>query len=130
MSAYAGAGIRPKFESRTAKYDFLGYGAGLHVRRAPLSAGIWPVRPMTALPVHLTSFIGRRTTIELVVDRLSAHRLVSLVGPGGCGKTRLAIEVARQPGSRGPGRACFVDLSGLSNPALVPDAVRSTLGLA
>jgi len=51
---------------------------------------------MDNLPAHLTSFIGRTSTIELVVRQLAEHRLLSLVGPGGCGKTRLAIKVARQ----------------------------------
>ncbi len=85
---------------------------------------------MAALPNQLTNFIGRRSTIELVGRRLSAHRLVSLVGPGGCGKTRLAIEVGHQDVPARPGTICFVDLSGLSKSALVPDAVRSNLGLA
>jgi predicted ATPase len=83
---------------------------------------------MDTLPAQLTSFVGRASTIELVRVRLSEHRLVSLVGPGGCGKTRLAIEVARQ--TTGPeDRVAFVDLSGLSGPALVPGAVTRAVGL-
>ncbi len=58
------------------------------------------------------------------------HRLVTLVGPGGCGKTRLAIEVGDQALAASSGAVCLVDLSGLSVPGLVPDAVRSALGLA
>jgi predicted ATPase/DNA-binding CsgD family transcriptional regulator len=77
---------------------------------------------------HITSFVGRASTIELVRSRLIEHRLVSLVGPGGCGKTRLALEFIRQ--SMGlQDCAAFVDLSGLSDPALVPDAVTRALGL-
>ena len=68
---------------------------------------------MGSLPVQLTSFVGRASTIELVRERLVEHRLVSLVGPGGCGKTRLVIEVVSQ--TTGPqGFVVFVDFSGLS----------------
>ncbi|HMK97084.1 MAG TPA: LuxR C-terminal-related transcriptional regulator [Acidimicrobiales bacterium] len=79
------------------------------------------------LPGQITSFIGRASTLELTRQLLAEHRLVSLIGPGGCGKTRLAIEVARRTG---PCTVCFVDLSGLSDPGLVPGAVASALGLA
>ena len=82
-----------------------------------------------SLPGQLTSFIGRRSTIELVGRRLAEHRLVSLVGPGGCGKTRLAIEVGQRTKLVPPGSVFFVDLSGLSDPALVPGTVLRALGL-
>ena len=88
------------------------------------------VKPMEGLPGQLTSFIGRALTVELVGQRVAAHRMVSLVGPGGCGKTRLAIEVAGSAQCAPLGAVCFVDLSGLSDPGLVPEAVRSALGLA
>ncbi len=81
------------------------------------------------LPGQLTSFIGRRSTIELVGRRLAKHGLVSLVGPGGCGKTRLAIEVGRRTALVPPGSVFFVDLSSLSDPGLVPDTVLRALGL-
>ncbi len=78
------------------------------------------------LPGPLTSFIGRGSAIELVRERLSGHRLVSVVGPGGCGKTRLVIEVARRVAG---GRVCFVDMSGISGDQLVPGAVLMALGV-
>jgi predicted ATPase/DNA-binding CsgD family transcriptional regulator len=81
------------------------------------------------LPGQLTRFIGRGSTIELVGSRLAEHRLVSLVGPGGCGKTRLAIEVGRRTTLVPPGSVFFVDLSGLSDPRLVPGTVLRALGL-
>jgi predicted ATPase/DNA-binding CsgD family transcriptional regulator len=82
-----------------------------------------------ALPAQLTTFIGRRSSIEAAGCRLAEGRLVSLVGPGGCGKTRLAIEVARRTTQAKKGRAFFVDLSGISDPRLVPGAVTRALGL-
>ncbi len=87
------------------------------------------VKPWGRLPSQLTSFIGRRATIELVDRRLAKHRLVSLVGPGGCGKTRLAIEVGQRTTVVPPGSVFFVDLSGLSDPRLVPGTVLRALGL-
>ena len=84
---------------------------------------------MEGLPGQLTSFIGRAPTIEVVSRRLAEHRLVSLVGPGGCGKTRLAIEVGRRTTLVAPEDVFFVDLSGLSDPELVPSTLLRALGL-
>jgi predicted ATPase/DNA-binding CsgD family transcriptional regulator len=81
------------------------------------------------LPGQLTSFVGRQATVDLVSRRLKDDRLVTLVGPGGCGKTRLAIEVGRKVSNFRDGGAFFVDLSGLSDPGLVPGAVLHALGL-
>ncbi|MGD0810157.1 MAG: LuxR family transcriptional regulator, partial [Acidimicrobiales bacterium] len=81
------------------------------------------------LPGQLTTFVGREAAVAMVGDRLQADRLVSLVGPGGCGKTRLAIEVGREVADRRPDGVFFVDLSGISEPGLVPAAVLGVLGL-
>jgi non-specific serine/threonine protein kinase len=86
-------------------------------------------KALGSLPGQLTSFIGRRSTTELVGRRLAAHRLVSLVGPGGCGKTRLAIEVAQRTKLVPPEGVFFVDLSGLRDEGLVPGTVLRALGL-
>ena len=103
---------------------WLGPRAALHCDpRGPPHTG-----PMDSLPAQLTSFVGRASAIEIASQRLREHRLVSVVGPGGCGKTRLAIEVV--PQAMGP-RDCvaFVDFSGLSDPALVPGTVTRAVGL-
>jgi predicted ATPase/DNA-binding CsgD family transcriptional regulator len=81
------------------------------------------------LPRPPTSFVGRQSTVEVLRCRLEHERLVTLVGPGGCGKTRLAIEVgSRAAGSR-PDGVFFVDLAGLSDPGLVPGTVLRALGI-
>jgi predicted ATPase len=87
------------------------------------------MKPTVGLPAQLTSFIGRHSSIEAVSRRLADNRLVSLVGPGGCGKTRLAIEVARRTREARKGCVFFADLSGLSDPVLVPGAVTRAVGL-
>ncbi len=85
--------------------------------------------PVANLPGQPTSFIGRGPALDVVSCRLAEHRLVSLVGPGGCGKTRLAIEVCRHTIVVQAHNVFFVDLSGLSELGLVPGAALRALGL-
>ena len=81
------------------------------------------------LPVSGSELIGRAAAVQHLQDVLSAYRVVTLTGPGGIGKTRLALEVARGqlPDLRGEG--CLVELVSLSNPSLMPSAVAGALGL-
>jgi predicted ATPase len=81
------------------------------------------------LPGQVTSFVGREVTLMMARDRLQMDRLVSLVGPGGCGKTRLAIEVGRDVADSRDDGVFFVDLSGISDPGLVPATVLRVFGL-
>jgi len=73
--------------------------------------------------------VGREEEVREIAARLTAGRLVSLTGPGGVGKTRLAIEVAHALADDHVNGVWFVDLSRLFDPALVPQAVASTLGV-
>ncbi|WP_026341835.1 BTAD domain-containing putative transcriptional regulator [Actinomadura atramentaria] len=83
-------------------------------------------RPERApLPALLTSFVGRDEELAGIGAALAASRLITLLGPGGAGKTRLAVEAAR----RERGEACFVDLAPLGDGAEVPTAVLGALGL-
>lgn len=79
------------------------------------------------LPVQLTPLIGRETEIVAVADLLLSARLVTLTGPGGAGKTRLAAEVAERVAPQYEVTA-WVDLAGLSDPALVGQVVATALG--
>jgi predicted ATPase/DNA-binding SARP family transcriptional activator len=81
------------------------------------------------LPVALTSFVGRSAELDDVLALLRRSRLVSLVGVGGVGKTRLAIEVARRAVDDLIDSVVFVDLAALQDPAHVVPHVASTLGL-
>ena len=67
------------------------------------------------LPAQLTTFIGREKEMQTVKDLISEHRLVTLTGAGGCGKTRLAIEVAAQLVPAFEDGVWFVDLAPISN---------------
>ncbi|GAA2209731.1 BTAD domain-containing putative transcriptional regulator [Nonomuraea monospora] len=79
---------------RTALATELGADPGPELRQAHLEALREPRKPRSNLPAQLTSFVGRHEDIERVRGSLAGSRLVTLVGPGGAGKTRLALEVA------------------------------------
>src|SRR6266699_1757592 len=88
-----------------------------------------PTRRLGNLPAEATSFIGRRREIAELRKKLAAARLVSLVGPGGVGKTRLAIRIATDHGRSFPGGAWLVELAEVRDPALVSNAVIAALDL-
>jgi predicted ATPase/DNA-binding XRE family transcriptional regulator len=83
----------------------------------------------TNLPVPLSSFFGREREVDDVLDLLSHARLVTLTGPGGTGKTRLAITVGQRLLAAYPDGVWFVDLAPIADPAAVPRAVAQTLGV-
>ena len=84
-----------------------------------------------AIPVPVTPIVGRDADVEEVTRMLTAtdRRLVVLTGPGGVGKTRLALAVTELTSPEWPDWAAFVDLSPVTDPALVPDAIASALDL-
>jgi predicted ATPase/DNA-binding CsgD family transcriptional regulator len=84
---------------------------------------------LTNLPVQLTSFIGRERELAEVERLVPTSRLVTLTGAGGCGKTRLAIQIANNIGSTFVDGVWLIDLVPLHEPELVPQHVAQTLGL-
>jgi predicted ATPase/DNA-binding SARP family transcriptional activator len=80
-----------------------------------------------SLPVRLTSFVGRDDELKLLAELLEGSRLVTLVGPGGAGKTRLATETAARHRAHDRGRVWFVALAGVRDPADVVGAVLGAL---
>ncbi|MFG2807395.1 ATP-binding protein [Streptomyces massasporeus] len=81
------------------------------------------------LPAETTSFVDRRGELTQGRELLARARLVTLTGPGGVGKTRLAARIAARVRRAFPDGVRFVHLSGLHDPALVPLAVADALGL-
>ena len=81
------------------------------------------------LPLRMTSFLGRDRELAEVRDLLGTSRLVTLTGPGGIGKTSLAVEVARSSAEVIPDGAWFVALDVVADPAQVPAVIARTLGL-
>ena len=88
-----------------------------------------PGAPPTNLPLQLTSFVGRARAVAEVGALLGAQRLLTLVGAGGIGKTRLAVQVAADLAPRFPQGVWFVDLAPLTDPELVPQTVARALGV-
>ena len=84
---------------------------------------------LTNLPVQLTSFIGRERELAEVERLVSTSRLVTLIGAGGCGKTRLAIQIANMISDGFVDGVWLVDFVPLREPGLVPQHVAQTLGL-
>ena len=81
------------------------------------------------LPQQATSFIGREGELAALKRLLTKTRLLTLTGAGGCGKTRLSLQVAADSLERFPDGAWFVELAPLSDPSRVPQAVSTVLGL-
>ncbi|HZS86553.1 MAG TPA: tetratricopeptide repeat protein [Chloroflexota bacterium] len=98
-------------------------------RPAAETAEAPPGGPRHNLPVSLSSFIGREQAQARVHDLLASHRLVTLVGAGGVGKTRLALAVAEGVVDAYPDGVWLVELAPLADPALLPGTVARTLGL-
>jgi non-specific serine/threonine protein kinase len=81
------------------------------------------------LPVEMTSFIGREREIVEVSRLLGGTRLLTLTGTGGCGKTRLALQVAASAATDHTDSVALVEFAALTDPALVPSAVLGALRL-
>jgi non-specific serine/threonine protein kinase len=92
-------------------------------------ASATPPGPGDNLPRELSSFVGRQEHSAQVIRRLQSSGLLSLVGVGGVGKTRLALRVASTIRQNYAGGAWLVRLASLVDPAQVPAAVLATLGL-
>ncbi|MFT4135564.1 BTAD domain-containing putative transcriptional regulator [Microbacterium sp.] len=114
-------GVEPGPQLRETEHRVLTHDPALTLPAPPVA---------TVMPLRLSSFVGRATELADVQARLSAHRLVSIVGAMGCGKTRLAIEAAAR--STFPDGMCFVELAPVGTPEVtaVASAVASALRLA
>jgi predicted ATPase/class 3 adenylate cyclase len=103
------------------------------VRAAGLPEDFPPLRTLDPSPGNLrpqtTSFIGREAEIAELQDAVKAHRLMTLTGVGGVGKTRLAVEVAARLADEFPDGVWFFELAAVTDPAAVPDAVAAVLGV-
>jgi predicted ATPase/DNA-binding CsgD family transcriptional regulator len=80
-------------------------------------------------PVGVAAFVGRERECAKLADLFADVRIVTLTGSGGCGKTRLAVEVVGNVASRFPDGACWVDLQGVTEPAMVAAAVGAAVGV-
>ncbi len=108
-------------------YSFVGtvvpFGDGMESRNAEF-------RQQGRLPVRRRRMIGRETVVSEVSDKLRNERFVTLLGPGGIGKTTIALAVGRAVAEEFGGKVHFVDLESLTDPRHVAAAVATSLGLA
>jgi DNA-binding winged helix-turn-helix (wHTH) protein len=97
-------------------------------RTVPVTA-IATTERVQKLPPRLTRMVGRDDTVRCLAEQLQMRRFVSVVGPGGVGKTTVAISVAHALADGFHDAVFFIDLTALTDPQLVPTAVVSALGL-
>jgi predicted ATPase/DNA-binding CsgD family transcriptional regulator/DNA-binding XRE family transcriptional regulator len=114
------------------------YGAGLlsgvevtpaWLRQVIADARVGDDGGRTNLPVPVSSFVGRRRELAALAKALAGARLLTLTGPGGCGKTRLGLRLAEDLLPAYPDGVWLVELASLAEPGLVPATVATTLGL-
>lgn len=120
-------GIEPSEQTR-ALYDALRTRPERHETSSKFQVATKPsASAKSNLPVPLTSFIGRQTEVDTILDLLAKNRLLTLTGAGGVGKTRLAIQAANKLMGKFKDGVWWVDLVGLNDPGLVPQAVAKTI---
>lgn len=116
-----------------------------HVRGIAAPVWIWQIAPTgttasfpplrtresaaALLPIPDTSFIGRDADLAALVDLVGRHRLLSIVGAGGCGKTRLAIELALEVMDRFRHGMCWIDLAPVVDPSAIVEVTAGAVGL-
>ncbi|RXG96422.1 ATP-binding protein [Bradyrhizobium zhanjiangense] len=88
-----------------------------------------PAASPHALPSPLAKMIGRDDAVEKISAELAQHRFVTIVGPGGIGKTSVALAVAHRELGAFDGRVSFVDFGALTDARLVPGTIAAALGL-
>ena len=112
------------FETAAARWELL--------RRqgdASVTVGPWTSAADTALPLALTSFVGREVELEEILSLVREHRLVTVTGPGGIGKTQIALQVGTVLVGAAQGPVCFAPLAQVADPSLVVTAIGSALGV-
>ena len=96
--------------------------------QAQAAPPVQPAQPISTLPSLLSPVIGRGDVIAKLVDQLSRHRLLTILGPGGIGKTTVAIAVAERARRAFRDGVWFAGLASLSDPGLLPNTVAAALG--
>jgi predicted ATPase/DNA-binding SARP family transcriptional activator len=137
-SGRQGEALRVFQEGRKALVDELGVDPGpdlqeLHQRillqAASLAAAPQSAAPRSNVPAQVTSFVGRHEELSETRKLLVRSRLVTLIGAGGCGKTRLALEAARALLGDFPDGVWLAELEAVNDPALVPATLAAAVGI-
>ncbi|MFL6205964.1 MAG: BTAD domain-containing putative transcriptional regulator [Acidimicrobiales bacterium] len=122
-------GLEPGHALRELEAAILAHDPALEAPTTTLLATPVAREQRATIPNALTDLVGRDAELREVSGLLAAHRLVTLVGPGGVGKTRLALEVARAESTPLALGGCLVELAPVGDPDGVRPAIASALGL-
>jgi predicted ATPase/DNA-binding SARP family transcriptional activator len=118
-------GLEPGPELRRLEAAVLAQDPSLSAPETPVSRPA--PAPAGSIPVSLTPLVGRDHELRELTELVAEHRLVTLVGPGGVGKTRLALEVARAEAATLAYGGCLVELAPIGDPAGVRAAIAFAL---
>jgi predicted ATPase/DNA-binding winged helix-turn-helix (wHTH) protein len=122
-----------KTETRRG-YRLLGHWTARHLSSLPSTISYQPIcvnqdLPATNLPVVHGRLVGRASVLQTLDDLLAAYRVVTLTGPGGIGKTALALHIGHRRRAAFPDGVWLVEFASLTDPDLVPAAVAHVIGL-
>jgi len=102
-----------------------------HSSSAPVSSSSVPTSHRTSgLPMPLTPLIDHAQVVKMLATRVQLRRFVTITGPGGAGKTTVALRVADKLAPAYPNGVCFVEFASITQPRLVAEGLASALGLA
>jgi predicted ATPase/DNA-binding SARP family transcriptional activator len=121
-------GLDPGPELRQLEAAILVQDSSLDMPADKRETGVWTEHRST-IPASLTPLVGRDEEVRELTRLFNDHRFITLVGPGGVGKTRLALEVARDESARLSHGACLVELAHVGDPEGVAAAIGSALDL-
>ena len=122
-------GLEPGPELRRLEAAILAQDPALDAPAGAAAGTSTSVLQRPSLPAPLTSLVGRDQEVAAITRLFDDHRLITLVGPGGVGKTRLALEVAGARSAALTHGACLVELAPVGDPAAVRAAITSALDL-
>ena len=114
---------------RRREFEAAAVRSGFVRRKTSVTVGPWPATPASNLPLALKSFVAREAELEAIVLLVRDHRLVTIAGAGGLGKTQTALQVGRALSDPADRAVCLVALAPVTNPSLIVATIASTLGV-